>query len=181
MDASSRHDEDVTADGAPGWCVPPSTIVPDLDAGKCLGIYYATVAHLVLWIDDVSAPGGGARVTLTKDETKTVGSHSYSYAGNSLITSGSAVDIHLDVDGQKDSLEFYLSGCAPTTGLRAWDYPATLTRTICAGCAPTSIARHYAVVQNAADGGLDYAFSADEPPRSCGAGVDLLEFTTWPG
>jgi hypothetical protein len=52
-------------------CVPPSSVVPDVDAGKCLGIYYATVAHVVLWIDDVSVPGGGARVTLTKVETKT--------------------------------------------------------------------------------------------------------------
>jgi hypothetical protein len=31
-----------------GLCFPPSPTVPSEDAGKCLGIFYATVAHLVL-------------------------------------------------------------------------------------------------------------------------------------
>jgi hypothetical protein len=180
MDASRPHGNDATVDRAAGLCAPPSSVIPDIDAGKCLGIFFAAVAHLVLFIDDASAPGGGTRITLVIGETKAAGGHTYGYSGNSLITSGSAVDIHLDVDGRKDSLELFLTGCAPTTGVRAWDYPATLIRTTCAGCAPTSIARHYAVVQSAADGGLDYVFTADEPPRTCGASVDLLEFTTWP-
>jgi hypothetical protein len=181
VDASIRDVEDGAADGSDGLCAPPSSTAPGADAGKCLGIFYATVARVVLWVRDASAPGGGTRLTMATGESKAVGSHTYGYSGNSLITSGSAVDIHLDVDGQKDSLELFLSGCAPATGFRTWDYPATLTRTTCLSCAPTSIARHYSVVQDAADGELDYTFTADDPPRTCGAGVDMLEFTTWPG
>jgi hypothetical protein len=36
------------------------------------------------------------------------------------------------------------------------------------------------VAETREDGGMVYVFNADEPARSCGAGVDLLSFTTWP-
>jgi hypothetical protein len=166
------------ADAMPVLCTTTST--RDLDAGMCLGIYYATVARLVFWVEDRSAADGGSRVTLAKGDTARVGGHTYGYSGNSLITSGSRVEIHLDVDGARDSLSFELQGCAPKTGSGTWDYPATLTRTTCSGCAPMSIGRHYSVVEDRADGGMVYVVNADEPARSCGAGVDLLSFTTWP-
>jgi hypothetical protein len=116
-----------------------TTPARDLDAGMCLGIYYATVARLVLWVEDRFAADGGPGVTLAKGDTARVGGHTYGYSGNSLITSGSRVEIHLDVDGVRDSVSFELQGCAPKVGSRTWDYPATLTRTTCSGCAPTSI------------------------------------------
>jgi hypothetical protein len=166
------------ADAAPASCT--TTPARDVDAGTCLGIYYATVAQLVLWVEDRSAADGGSRVTLAKGDPIRVGGHSYSYSGNSLITSGSGVEVHLDVDGVRDSLSFELQGCAPKTGSRTWDYPATLIRTTCPTCTPTRIGRHYSVVETRTDGGMVYVFNADEPARSCGAGVDLLSFTTWP-
>ena len=172
------NDEVPIADAEPASC----TVAPahDLDAGTCLGIYYATVAQLVLWVEDRSAADGGSRVTLAKGDTIRVGGHAYGYSGNSLITSGSGVEIHLDVDGVRDSLSFDLHGCAPKIGDRTWDYPANLTRTTCSGCAPTITGRHYSVVEMRVDGGMVYTFVADLPARSCGAGFDLLSFTTWP-
>jgi hypothetical protein len=176
--STDANDNSRIADATPVLCA--TTPARDLDAGTCLGIYYATVAQLVLWVEDRSAAGGGSRVVLAKGATVRVGEHTYGYSGNSLITSGSRVELHLDVDGARDSLSFELQGCAPKTGGQTWDYPATLTRTTCSGCVPTSIARHYSVVENREDGGMVYVFDADEPARSCGAGIDLLSFTTWP-
>ena len=181
-DANSTTSADANdgsiADANPDLC----TAVPtrDPDAGTCLGIYYATVAQLVFWVEDRSAADGGSRITLAKDDVVRAGGHTYGYFGNSLITSGSRVEIHLDVDGVRDALSFGLYGCAPKTGNSTWDYPATLTRT-CSGCASTSTGRHYSVDESRVDGGgMIYTFDADEPARSCGAGFDLLSFTTRP-
>lgn len=180
LDAASTRDGWAASDGASTLCVPPPSAIPSADAGTCLGIYYATVARLEVWIDDASLPGGGARAWLSRGDTRTIGGHAYGYSGHSLITSGSRVDLFLDVDGRKDAIEIHLGGCAPEVGPRAWDYPATFSRSPCAGCAPASIGRHYAVAERPVDGGLDYTFTADEPPRTCGAGIDLLGFSTWP-
>jgi hypothetical protein len=180
VDAAKGRDTGTSADGSPDLCAPGASVGSPVDAGKCLGIFYATVARLVLWVDDGSAPGQGSRVTLAQGETKTSFGHTYRYSGNSLITSGSKVEIYLDVDGHGDALRLDLTGCAAQTGPRSWDYPATLGRALCAGCNPTSIPRHYAVLQAPVDGGMQYTFTADEPPRTCGAGVDLLSFVTFP-
>jgi hypothetical protein len=153
----------------------------NLDAGACLRIYYATIAELVLWVEDSSVAGGSARVRLGEGDEVRAGAHTYGYSGNSLITSGSRVELHIDVDGVVNAMGFVLQGCAPKTGNRAWDFPAAFTRRPCLACSPTSSGRHYSVVESGAEGGVVYTFTADEPARSCGAGVDLLSFTTLPG
>jgi hypothetical protein len=179
---SLRHDAaDASIDGAVALCSTQVAPSSGTDAGPCLAIYYATVERLTLWIDDATAPGGGSRVALGFEQSQRVGAHTYGYSGNSLITSGSAVDIHLDVDSQPNAMDLSLGGeCAPQVAPYEWDHWTSLTRTTCLGCPPTSSRRRYDVVRSEGDGGLVYTFTADEPPRTCGAGVDLLSFTTWP-
>jgi hypothetical protein len=60
------NDSSWIADAMPVLCT--TTPARDLDAGMCLGIYYATVARLVLWVEDRSAADGGSRVTLARTE-----------------------------------------------------------------------------------------------------------------
>jgi hypothetical protein len=182
MDASPVEPDAGSAD-AGALCEPPPSDAPGPDAGRCLGIYYATVEHMDLWIADAAAPGGGVRVTLSVGDTETVGGHVYGFSGNSLITSGSRLDLFIDVDGRKDAIEMHLGGCAPEVGAETWDYPATFSRSPCPGCVPTSIGRHYTVAQTWLEGGSRYfyTFTADDPPRTCGAGIDLLGFATRSG
>jgi hypothetical protein len=67
------------------------------------------------------------------------------------------------------------------TGEEMWDAELAVTRTNvpCVDCQPSTIGRHYSIM-HAGSGPGTYTFVADEPPRSCGARMDLLK-VVFPG
>jgi hypothetical protein len=155
------------------------------DAGVCaLPPFTAQVFSVTLWIESsIPVPFGGWQVTLGLNESATVGSHEYRNSGGGLVGGGAmgsiVGDVMLDVDGAPNLLRFHHTGCASDVGGGRWDYPAALTRAnpFCPGCSPATIARHYSIVRSGdAGASTEFDFSADDPPRSCGAGIDLLGF-----
>lgn len=177
------------SDGASPLCIPATMT----DGGACaLPPYTSLVFTVTLWIQDATAPGGGSRTTLHVGESADVAGHTYRNASVGLFGGGPSRsvygDVLLDVDGHANGLQFHQEGCASDLGNGSWDLPAALTRSssVCPGCAPQSIARHYSIVRAVGpdDAGIcpgqpscvTFIFTADEPPRSCGFGVDLLGF-----
>jgi hypothetical protein len=151
----------------------------------------------MLWIQDESAPDGGWRVDARAGQTASAGGHSYELTAPTLFgigRDGFFGSVVVGVDST-DFLQFDLVGRLagigdlPDGGLGlglAYRYDALLTRNWCS-CGPGCLSancqtcggatyRHYQVTRSPeADNRATYLFVADEPPRGCGSGVDLLE------
>ena len=170
----SLRDNAADADEA---CDPPPPFPPD---GPCAQLGFTAVANSYeLWITDPSAPQGGWRITLALNETQTVGGHIYTNHGAGLTGGGGNGvygDALFDVDGQLNQLHFHFEGCVVPTGEETWDAEMAVTRTnlSCVDCQPSTTGRHYTIVHTGSGRGT-YTFLADEPPRGCGAGMDLLK------
>ena len=103
--------------------------------------------------------------------------------GSARAEAVSTPEIALDIDGDAGVLGLNVVGCATGTS-PAWDYDAALERVnpLCPTCGPPSIARHFSITGMGPDAGVcettcaQYTFSADNPPRGCGTGFDLLGF-----
>jgi hypothetical protein len=109
----------------------------------------------------------------------TAGGHTYQY-NTSLTGTGSngiVGDAFVDVDGKVNQIHFQFEGCALSTAQSSWDWTAALTITnmTCQGCANVTVGRHFVITKSTADGGATLTFTADEPPRDCGGGSDLLQ------
>jgi hypothetical protein len=173
MDASA--DRDV----APG-CDPPPEFAPDAPCA-CLS-FGAAAESYEIWIDDPNAQAGGYRIDLPLDAATTVGGHSYANRGagsTSCTAAGLVGDAIIEVDAPSTELRFHFEGCVVPTGEATWDFRASLTRTnpLCPRCEPARVGRHYSIVYEPRDAAKGtYVFTADEPPRPCGAGADLLKF-----
>ena len=141
--------------------------------------YQPMATSFDIWVADASAPAGGWRITLPLNSSSTAGGHTYKYGTGSLTGSGANGiygDADFDVDGKSNQIQFHYEGCPQPTGQGTWDRTAALTITnlTCQGCSPVTVGRHFTITQSTGDGGTTFTFIADEPPRDCGDGVDLL-------
>ena len=161
-------------------CASSSPCAPRPDGGVCYGtpITNAATSSFTIWIEDSAAPAGGWRVTLAGITPVTVGGHSYQDMQEGLIgTGGNGVfgDLYVARDGQAKWTGFHFEGFATYQGGGAWDWPATLTVSRAGAAAPATVGRHYAITR--AGSGCSsgtYTYAADDPPRACAFGVDLL-------
>ena len=179
-------------DGGPVCAVPPgipdggvrcgssSACAPRPDAGVCYGrpITNAATLSFTIWIEDSAAPAGGWRVTLAGIAPVTAGGHSYQDMQEGLIGGGGNGvygDLYVARDGQAKWTGFHFEGFAAYQGGGAWDWPATLTVSRAGAAAPATVGRHYAITR--AGSGCNsgtYTYAADDPPRACAFGIDLL-------
>jgi hypothetical protein len=152
------------------------------DGGICYGVppYNAAHTSMAIWVEDSSAPSGGWRVTLSGSGAVTAGGHSYEDRGDGLVgTGGNGVygDLFVARDGQAQWTGFHFEGFAAYQGNGVWDWPATLTVSQ-SGASAATFGRHYTISRGspACGASSSYAVVADEPPRACANGVDLLSF-----
>jgi hypothetical protein len=167
-----------TGSDASALCPAP----PSVGAGGCgtQPVFNPMASSLQIWIADASAPQGGWRLTLPFNGSSIAGSHTYAYKTGSLIgtaNNGIVGDAFVDVDGKVNQIHFQFEGCPRQTASTLWDWtPAfTITNMTCQGCADVHVGRHFLLTTPAGDGGATATFTADEPPRDCGNGVDLLQ------
>jgi hypothetical protein len=158
------------------------TAAPSVGSGGCgtQPVFNPMASSLEIWVADASAPQGGWRMTLPFNGSSTAGSHSYAYKTGSLTGTGNngiVGDAFVDVDGKVNQIHFQFEGCAQQTSQGSWDWtPAlTITNMTCQGCADVHVGRHFLITQVVGDGSSAVKFTADEPPRNCGNGVDLLQ------
>ena len=161
--------------GSSSPCDPPRP-----DGGVCYGtpITTASTISFTIWIEDAAAPAGGWPVTLAGITPVTVGGHSYQDMQEGLIgTGGNGVfgDLYVARDGQAKWTGFHFEGFAAYQGGGAWDWPATLRVSRAGAATPATVGRHYAITRagSGCNGGT-YTYKADDPPRACAFGVDLL-------
>jgi hypothetical protein len=153
------------------------------DAGPCPSLpFNAAAQSYVLWVQDPSADSGGVRVTFpaVASPAVTVANHTYRSNGDGLVGGGQFGlygDAIFEVDGQRTGLTFHFEGCVAPIGEETWEATTAMTRQsiLCPDCAPASIARHYTITRTSTGARSTYRFTADEPPRECGFGADLLE------
>jgi hypothetical protein len=202
MDASDGGDAPVSdaADGGPSCAAPGVAGVPDggvrcgtssmcdpprPDGGDCYSIppYIAASIASAIWIDDPSAPGGGHRINFTLSNPVTVGGHMYRDTGDGLVgVGGNGIfgDAVFARDGDTKWTSFHFEGPALYRGAGVWDFDATITITRAGAPRPTVIGRHYTITRTGpacGSGSGTYTFAAEEPPRACAFGVDLLSLT----
>jgi hypothetical protein len=183
-------------DGAAATCAPPPSGFPDggahcasvcdpsrPDGGVCYGVpsYNPANISMELWVEDASAPGGGWRVALGSAAAVTVGGHGYQDRADGLVgTGGNGVfgDLFVARDGQAKWTGFHFEGFAGYQGNGVWDWNATLTVSRSGAASPMTIGRHYRITRSssACNAAGTYTFVADDPPRACAFGVDLLSF-----
>ena len=118
-------------------------------------------------------------MTLPYNGSSTMGGHTYAYKTGSLTGTGNngvVGDAFVDVDGKASQIHFQYQGCAQQNGADTWDWTAALTigNMTCQGCATAQVGRHFVIAKATGDSGSTVTFTADEPPRDCGSGVDLL-------
>jgi hypothetical protein len=155
----------------------------------------------MLWVQDEAAPGGGWRIDLRAGQTASAGGHTYALTPLSIFGFGGGDygffgSLMLSLDGSGDLLQFDLHGRLSGVGDlpdggpgygRGYRYDALLTRKWCS-CVPAYSSddnccqtcggetyRYYQVTRSGDFGKATYSFVADEPPRGCGSGVDLVE------
>jgi hypothetical protein len=173
---SDRATESAASADADETCDPPPQFPP---VEPCARPGFNAVADsYTIWVADAGAAGGGWRIDLPLRATKMVGGHTYANTGAGLTgsgTNGVYGDASFDVDGQVNALGFHFEGCLVATGEETWDAELAVTKTtsLCSGCQPATIGRRYTIV-HAGLGRGTYTFTADDPPRGCGTGVDLL-------
>jgi hypothetical protein len=160
---------------------PLSAIVGGNSCPSAFEALPASPSAVDLWIDDVTATGGGYRLLLNSGMAMSAGGHSYSFgSGDTLFGTGSSDGVGLavtgmlalSVDGHDHQITFDLGGCGrqgmPPTSLAA---RVTITR---AGIAQT-VMRSYAVTSPGV--GTPYAFTRADGPDGCRTGVDLMGIT----
>jgi hypothetical protein len=154
---------------------------PSVGAGGCgtQPVFNPMAGSLQIWVSDASAPQGGWRLTLPFNGSSTAGGHTYAYKTGSLTGTGNngvVGDAFVDVDGKASQIHFQYQGCAQQNGADTWDWTAALTigNMTCQGCATAQVGRHFVIAKATGDSGSTVTFTADEPPRDCGSGVDLL-------
>src|SRR3954469_257114 len=161
-------------------CASSSPCAPRPDGGVCYGtpLTNAATTSFTIWIVDAAAPAGGWSVTLAGITPVTAGGHSYQYMQEGLIgTGGNGVfgDLYVARDGQAKWTGFHFEGFASYQGGGAWDWPATLTVSRAGAAAPATVGRHYAVTRTGSGcNSGTYTYAADDPPRACAFGIDLL-------
>jgi hypothetical protein len=155
------------------------------DGGTCYGVpnYTSQETSFDLWVADAAASRGGYRISLALHTPVTVGGHTYEDRGEGLVGGGANGvfgDFYVAVDGHAQQIHFHFEGFAIYKGAGTWDWTAALTRedAASAACGPATIARHYTIKRTGpacppAGSGV-YTFVADDPPRACGVGVDLV-------
>jgi hypothetical protein len=166
--------------GTASLCDPPRP-----DGGDCYSVppFNAATIASAIWVDDPAASGGGYRIALTVGKPFTVGGHTYLDSGDGLVgTGGNGVfgDAVIARDGDTRWTTFHFEGPLLYRGAGAWDFDATVTITRSGAPRPTVIGRHYGIVRTGpacGSGNGTYAFAAEEPPRACAFGVDLLALT----
>ena len=162
------------------YCGSSNGCAPRPDGGVCYGrpTTNAATISFTIWIEDPAAPNGGWPVTLAGISPVTVGGHSYQDMQEGLIGGGGNGvygDLYVARDGQAKWTGFHFEGFAAYQGGGAWDWPATLTVSRAGAAAPAVVGRHYAITR--AGSGCSsgtYTYTADDPPRACAFGVDLL-------
>jgi hypothetical protein len=163
-----------------GVCDPPRT-----DGGVCRQVPIINAANLSLtiWIEDSAAPGGGWQVTLTGSASVSAGGHTYQDLDDGLVgTGGNGIygDLFVARDGQSKWTGFHMEGWPLFHGGGIWDWPAVLTVSRAGSTTPATVGRHYTITRTGAgcpSGSATYTFTADNPPRACAYGVDLLAAT----
>jgi hypothetical protein len=179
---------DALPDGGLVRCSSSSPCEPP-PAGGCQSVPITNAAWLsfTFWVEDPAAPDGGWRVALTGPTPVTAGGHSYQDLAEGLVGSGGNGvfdDLYVARDGQAKWTGFHLEGWPNFHGAGAWDWPATVTVSRAGAAAPATVGRHFTIARSATScpttTSVTYAFTADEPPRACAFGVDLLSIT-FPG
>ncbi len=199
-DATLSDADDSNADAGPSCAVPGVPGVPDgglrcgtpalcdpprPDGGDCYSLppFNAATIASAIWVDDPAASGGGYHVTFTIGKPVTVGGHTYLDSGNGLVgTGGNGIfgDAVIARDADTRWTTFHFEGPALYRGAGAWDFEATVTITRSGAPRPTVIGRHYGIMRTGpacGSGNGTYTFAAEEPPRACAFGVDLLSLT----
>jgi len=166
--------------GASSLCDPPRP-----DGGDCYSIppFNAASVASAIWVEDPAATGGGYRIAFTLGKPVTAGGHTYMDTGNGLVgTGGNGIygDAVIARDGDTKWTTFHFEGPALYRGGSVWDFEATVTITRAGAPRATVIGRRYAITRTGAacgSGNGSYTFAAEEPPRACAFGVDLLSLT----
>jgi len=161
---------------------------PKGDGGFCRYVppTNAATTSFTIWVEDAAAPDGGWRVTLTGPTNVSAGGHTYQDLGEGLVGGGGNGifgDLYVARDGQAKWTGFHLEGWPQFHGDGRWDWPAVLTVSRAGATTTATVGRHYTVTRtNCASGAgsITYLFAADEPPRACAFGVDLVAIT-FPG
>jgi len=166
--------------GTSSPCDPPRP-----DGGDCYSMPPFTAASVAsaIWVDDAAATGGGYRIAFTIGKSVTVGGHTYMDTGNGLVGGGGNGifgDAVIARDGDTRWTTFHFEGPALYRGAGVWDFEATMTITRTGAPRATVIGRRYAIARTGpacGSGNGTYTFAAEEPPRACAFGVDLLSLT----
>ena len=166
--------------GTASLCDPPRP-----DGGDCYSIppFNAATIASAIWVEDPAASGGGYRIAFTVGKLVTAGGHTYLDSGDGLVGTGAHGvfgDAVITRDGDTRWTTFHFEGPLLYRGSGAWDFMATVTITRSGAPRPTVIGRHYAIVRTGpacGSGNGTYALAAEEPPRACAFGVDLLALT----
>jgi hypothetical protein len=154
------------------------------EGGTCYGVpgYGALVTNVEIWVADPSAPGGGWKVVLSASTPVTLGGHTYQNRGDGLFGSGGGIygDVVVARDGVANWIDFHATGFAAYRGGGIWDWPATMSVSE-NGAPAVTFGREYTVTRTGSacppfrSAGL-YTFVAEQPPRACAFGVDLVSF-----
>jgi hypothetical protein len=166
--------------GTSAPCDPPRP-----DGGNCYSVppFIAASLASAIWVDDPAATGGGDRIALPISKAVTVGGHTYMDTGNGLVGGGGNGifgDAVIARDGDTKWTTFHFEGPALYRGAGVWDFEATMTITRTGAPRATVIGRRYAITRTGpacGSGNGTYTFAAEEPPRACAFGVDLLSLT----
>jgi hypothetical protein len=199
-DATISDADDSNADAGPSCAAPGVPGVPDgglrcgttslcdpprPDGGDCYSVppFNAGSIASAIWVDDPTASGGGYRIALTIGKPITVGGHTYLDSGAGLVgTGGNGIfgDAVIGRDSDTRWTTFHFEGPLLYRGSSVWDCAATVTITRSGAPRPTVIGRRYGIVRTGPACGTrngTYTFAAEEPPRVCAFGVDLLSLT----
>lgn len=166
--------------GTSSLCDPPRP-----DGGDCYSMPPFTAASVAsaIWVDDPAATDGGYRIALAIGKPVTVAGHTYMDTGNGLVGGGANGifgDAVIARDGDTRWTTFHFEGPALYRGAGLWDFAATMTITRTGAPRATVIGRRYAITRTGPACGSSngrYTFAAEEPPRACAFGVDLLSLT----
>jgi hypothetical protein len=162
---------------------------PKADGGFCREIppTNAATTSFTIWIEDPAAPDGGWRVTLTGPTGVSAGGHTYQDLGEGLVGGGGNGiygDLFVARDGQSKWTGFHMEGWPRFHGGGLWDWPGILTVSRAGETTPATVGRHYTVTRMPttcpSTTSASYLFAADDPPRACAFGVDLIAIT-FPG
>jgi hypothetical protein len=111
----------------------------------------------------------------------TLGGHTYENRGDGLFGSGGGIygDVVVARDGVTNWIDFHATGFATYRGGGVWDWPATLTVSENGAPSGGAFGRRYTVTRIGPacppfqSAGI-YIFAAEQPPRACALGVDLV-------